>query len=160
MILLNSMNRRQFLSFSALSISLSGCIEGDVGDATENNPQTSTAAETETPRITTTETETPSPEGATPECWPSMCEGTELVEVVVANDFSGDVVLNAECRAKEFSIPSGESVQIVREEDAETCNISLSINGEQVVSEHIEDYESVTLTVRSNGEVDDEWLVY
>jgi hypothetical protein len=142
-------NRRQFLSISAFSISLSGCIEGDSGGTTE----------TETPRNTATETGTPSPEGVTPECWPSMCEGTKLVEVVVASGFSGDVILQVECRDKEFSIQPGEPVQIDRKQDAETCGISLSIDGEQVFSENVEDYESVTLTVNSNGEVEDEWIV-
>lgn len=154
------MNRRQLLTVFGLSMPISGCIEGTSDGATEENPQTSKATVTETPRNTATETKTPSPEGATPECWPSMCEGTKLVEVVVEDGFSGDVVLKAECRAEEFSIPSGESVKIDREEEAETCKIALSVNGEQVVSEYIEGYERGTLTVRSNGDVVDEWIVY
>ncbi|WP_224271095.1 hypothetical protein [Haloprofundus salinisoli] len=137
------MNRRQFLSISALSISLSGCIEGDFGGTTRNNS-------------TTPKTETLSPEGVTPECWPSMCKGTKLVEVFVALGVSGDVVLQAECRGEEFPIRSGESAQLDREEDAETCEISVSIDGEQVYRENVEDYESVTLTVSSSGEVEEE----
>jgi hypothetical protein len=43
-----------------------------------------------------------------------------------------------------------------REEDAGTCGISVSINGEQVFSETIEGYESGTLTIDSNGEVEEE----
>lgn len=128
------------LSTLVLSISLSGCIEND-------------------PRDTATKTETPSPEGVTPACWPAMCEGSKLVEVVVAHGFSGDVRLQAECRDEEFAIQSGESVQIDRKENAETCRISVSIDGEKVFSENIEDYESVTLTVSSNGEVEEEWVV-
>ena len=108
---------------------------------------------------TTTTTETPSPEGATPECWPSMCEGTKLVEVVVAHGFSSDVILRADCRGEEYSIQLGESVQIGRTEDAETCGISLSIDGEQKVGENIEGHESLTLTIDSNGEVEEEWVV-
>lgn len=155
----NDMNRRQFLSISAFSVSLSGCIEGDFDGTTENNSPTSKVTGTETPRNTDTETETPSPEGATPDCWPSMCEGTKLVEVVVGHAFSGEVVLQAECRGEAFSVQAGQSVQVAREEDAETCGISVSVDGEQVFRENVEDYESVTLTVSSNGEIDDEWAV-
>ena len=134
------MKRRQLLSLLALSTSFAGCIE--------NNPSDGA-----------TETETPYPEGVTANCWPSRCEGSKLVEVVVAHDFSGDVVLQAECRGEAFSIQAGESVQIDREENAETCRINLSINGEQKFSNNIEDYESVTLTVGPNGEVEDRWVV-
>ncbi len=89
-----------------------------------------------------------------------MCEGTKLVEVIVSNGFSGDVTLQADCREREFSIQPGESVQINRKEDAETCEISLSIDGEQEYSEDVDDYESLTLTVDSKGEVEDERVVY
>ncbi len=89
-----------------------------------------------------------------------MCEGTKLAEVVVAHGVSGDVVLQAECRDEEFQIQSGESVLIDREEDAETCGISVSVDGERVFNETIEGHENVTLTVSSDGEVDDEWVVY
>jgi hypothetical protein len=153
------MNRRQFLTFSALSISLSGCIGGDFGESTEDTTPTSKATETHTPRNTATEMKMSSPEGVTPECWPSMCKETKLVEVVVADGFSRDVTLQADCRSEEYSIQSGGSVQIDREKDAETCGISLSIDGEQKVSENIKDYESLTLSIDSNGEVEDEWVV-
>ena len=76
---------------------------------------------TEQSRDTTTETEKPSSEGATPECGMSMCEGRKLVDASVASDFSGDVVLKPSCRNEEFSIQPGESVEIVRKEDDETC---------------------------------------
>jgi hypothetical protein len=153
------MNRRQFLTISAISISLSGCLEGNIGGITEESTPTPKVERTDISRKTATETETPPPEGVTPECWPSMCEGTTLVEVVVAHDFSGDVTLQADCRGEEFSIQSGESVQIARDGDAETCGIDLSIDGEQVFSDDVEDYEMVTLTVSSNGDVEDEWVV-
>jgi len=76
------MNRRQFLSLSALSLSLPGCAEWDFDSATENDA--SAPNTTETPSDTATETGTPPPEAATPECWPSMCEGSTLVEAQVA----------------------------------------------------------------------------
>lgn len=151
------MNRRRFLSFSALSISVSGCIAGTPGGETETDSPTSNP--TETPGNTATETERPSPDGETPECWPSMCEGTTLVEVVVNADFSGSVVLEADCRGEDVPIQPGESVEIVRTEDAESCGITLFVADEQAYSDDIEGYESVTLTVRSNGDVDEEFVV-
>lgn len=151
------MNRRRFLSTSALAMSLSGCLGGHFGDGTESPSAASNA--TETPRTTATETETPSPGATTPECWPSLCEGTTLVEVVVAQGFSGDVVLNADCRDEEFSVRPGESVQIDREADAEICDVVLSIDGERAFSDTVEGYEVVTLTVTADGDVDDEWIV-
>jgi len=100
-----------------------------------------------------------SSEGATPECGMSMCEGRKLVEASVASDFSGDVVLKPDCRNEEFSIRPGESVEIVRKEDGETCRTRLSVDGKKEFDENIEEYERVSLTVSSNGEVDEEWVV-
>lgn len=152
------MNRRKFLSTTALSISLSGCLEGGE-DTAESDSPTSKPAETEHSSNTATETEVPSPEVVTPPCGRSMCEGTKLVDVVVAHDFSDDVVFELNCRNEDFSIEPGESVEIVREEDGESCRISLSAGGEEVYSEIIQDHERVSLTVDSNGEVDEEWVV-
>lgn len=150
------MNRRQFLSLSTLSLSLSGCIETDSGGSMEETPPPN-VTEAHTSGSIATGTETVSPEGATPECWPSMCEGTKLVEVVNA---SSDVVtVQADCRETEYSLQSGESVEITREEDAEACRITLSITEEAEYRESIEGNESVTLTVLSNGEVSAERIV-
>lgn len=89
----------------------------------------------------------------------SMCEGRKLVEASVASDFSGNVVLKPDCRNEELSIRPGESVEIVRKEDGETCRTSLSVDGEKEFDENIEEYERVSLTVSSDGEVDEEWVV-
>lgn len=132
------MNRRQFLSLStsAISASLAGCNEGNLEDGAE--------------------TETPSPEDSEPGCGLSMCEGTQIIEVRVNSDFSGTTVLGAGCRGENVTIQSGESVQIIREEDGEECGVSLYIDDEEVYGEYIEDHVSVTVTVNSNGEVDEE----
>jgi len=144
------MDRRRFLSVSVLSFTLFGCLDKNFSGETETGFS----------RSTVTDTETLSPEGATPECWPSMCEGTKLAEVIVADCFSGEVNLRAECRDEEFSIRPGESIQIDRKEDAEACGISLSIDGERVSYEEVEGYESVVLTISSDGEIEDERIVY
>jgi hypothetical protein len=123
------MNRRRFLTLSAVSLSLTGCMEGDFGD----------------------------PEVATPECGPSMCEGTTLVKVVNAS--SGVVAVQADCRDEGYTLQSRESVEITREEDAESCRIGVFLDEKQVYSEEIEDYESLTLTIRSDGEVETDWVV-
>lgn len=157
-ILLGSMNRRKFLSATALSISLPGCI-GDGGGTAESDSPTANPAETEHSKATATETEEPSPEVATPACGRSMCEGTKLADVVVSNGFSSDVLFELNCRSEDFSIQPGGSVEVVREEDGETCRISLSVGGEELYSEIIQDHERVSLTVDSNGEVDEEWVV-
>ena len=152
------MERRKFISAAAIFVSLSGCVE-DGGGTAEGNSPTPKSKETEQSRKTTTETEKPSSEGATPECGMSMCEGRKLVDTSVASDFSGDVVLKPNCRNEEFSIQPGESVEIVRKEDGETCRTSLFVDGEKEFDEDIEGYERVSLTVSSNGEVNEEWVV-
>lgn len=133
-------NRRQclVLSISALSAPLAGCTDGSSADAEE--------AET-------------SPGSADSSCWPSMCEGTQLIEVDVDSAFSGTVILEASCRDEAVSIQSGESVRIIREEDGADCGVTLSIDDEQVYNEYIEDHVSVSVTVTSNGEVDDETVM-
>lgn len=133
------MNRRQFLSLSisALSVSLVGCTEGGLEDGDE--------------------TETQSPEDTEPDCGQSsMCEGTQIIEVHVYSGFSGAAVLGVGCRDEEVTIQSGESVQITREEDAEGCGVTLHIDDEKVYGEYIEGHVSVTVTVDSSGEIDEE----
>ncbi len=100
------MNRCQFLSASVLPISFAGCIGSEFGAKTEESLTTPEMREPETPMTTATETETQSPQDGTSACWPSMCQGTTLVEVVVARGFSGDVVLQVDCRGEEFAIQS------------------------------------------------------
>lgn len=88
-----------------------------------------------------------------------MCAGTQIIEVRVDSGISGTAVLAASCRDEPLSIQSGESVELVREEDAEECGVTLSIDDEQVYSERIEGHASVTLTVKRDGEVAEEWVV-
>lgn len=134
------MNRRQFLSLSALTIPLGGCMGGISGSGTDP--------------------ETTSPEPATPDCWPSMCEGTQIVEVIVESGVTGSVVMKTDCREKTFSIQPGESVQIDRREDAEACGVTVLVDDEQVYTEDIGGYERRTVTIRSDGTVDEEGIVY
>lgn len=134
-------SRRQFLSLSisALSMTLAGCAQLNSEDGVE--------------------TETHSPEDAEPGCWPSMCAGTQILEVDVHSGFSGTVVLKASCRDETISLQSGESVQIVREKDAETCGVALFIDNEQVYSKRIDGHTSTTVSVKSNGEINEEGVM-
>ena len=135
------MNRRQFLSLSvsALSVSLAGCTGGYVEDGTES--------------------ETPSPEGSDSGCGESMCKGTQIIEVHVSSDFSGTAVLGVGCRDEDITIQSGDSVQIIREEDGEDCGVTLYLDDEKVYGEYIEGHASITVTVNSNGEVEEEGVM-
>lgn len=87
-----------------------------------------------------------------------MWAGTKIIEAYVSSSRSGTAVLEAICRDESLSLQSGESVQPVREEDAGECGVTLFID-EQVYSERVEGHASVTLTVRCDGEVDEERVV-
>lgn len=132
------MNRRQFFSLSSSAIlsSLAGCAQNDA--------------------VEETETDTASTEDSGPGCWPSMCAGTQIIEVHANSDFLGTAVLEASCRDDSLSVQAGESVELVRTEDAEECGVTLSIDDDQVYSERIEGNTSITLTVRQNGDVEEE----
>jgi len=132
------MNRRRFVCVLTLSISLPGCVEDGSGGSTEQD-----RPDTESKEGTVTRTETETPEGAVPECHPSMCEGQQLVEV----------------RDEEIPIGPEDSERIDREDDGETCGLTVHIDGEQEYSERIEDYEHLTLTVTSEGEFEEGWVV-
>jgi hypothetical protein len=85
------MGRRRLLALAALSVS--GCLTH--GSGPRGGSETPTEPPADTPTATPTDaptpTDTPSPiPTATDGCeWPSMCEGSQLVEVVVDADFSG-----------------------------------------------------------------------
>ena len=98
--------------------------------------------------------ETRSPDGAEAGCWPSMCQGTQIIEVRVSSEFSGSAVLETSCRDEAASILPGESVNIVREEDGEECGVTLSIDDEPVYDDRVEGHTSVTVTVGPTGGVD------
>lgn len=85
-----------------------------------------------------------------------MCEGTQIVDVHVHSGFSDSAVLGVGCRGDDVTLRPGESVQIRREEDGEDCGVTLYIDGEKVYGEHVEGYVSSTVTVDSDGDVDEE----
>ena len=165
------MNRRRLLAAVALSVTVPGCLGGETppdsggstASATDTAPETTGG--TRTPSGTTdgadagtgtTSTET----GAVPGCWPSMCAGTQLLELDVSANHSGAVTLEADCREGEFRIDPGESQGIDREADGESCQVRLVVGGETAFDEQIGGYERVTLTVADDGDVSEERVVY
>jgi len=134
-------SRREFLplALSAVSASLAGCFRDDSDGGTP--------------------TETPPGEVTESGCWPSMCAGTQIIEVDVNSAFSGTAVLEASCRDDPLDVSPGESADIVREVDAESCGVTLFLDDEQVYSDNIEGHTSVTVRVRSNGNIDVETVL-
>lgn len=128
------MERRELLAFICPLVALPGC----VSVPSESGPESESGTTTD-------------------DCgWPQFCEGSTIVEVFVSSGFSGEVVLEAECRDEEFEIRPGETKTVTRQVDAEACGIALYVNAREAYSDTIQDYESTTLEVNSNGEVFDE----
>ncbi|MGM0397830.1 MAG: hypothetical protein ACQEQY_02440 [Halobacteriota archaeon] len=135
------MQRRHLLAgLGAGLVSLAGCT-GREGD----DPTT-----TETPTTTDPEpTETP-----TPTSDPSILDvGTLLMSVLVEFGFSGEVVLEADCRDEEYVLEAGDRVELVREEDGESCPVRLLIDGEAAIDRTVQGYEEHAVTVTEDGEV-------
>lgn len=131
-----NMERRGFLASLAPFIVFPGC----VSDASKRSPEGESSTTTD-------------------DCgWPQFCKGSTIVEVRVSSRFSGEVVLETECRGESFEIQPGETKTITRQVDAETCDIALSVDNQEAYSDTVQNYESTTLEVNSSGEVYDETI--
>jgi hypothetical protein len=129
--------RRRKLLVSVLSVGFfSGCLETD----TESTALTSTSTETTTSETTET-------------CFPQFCEGSILAEVDVDASFSRTAVLEATCRDRSYELQAGDSVTIIRQVDAEECDITISVDNQTVYDEYIADYVSTSLRVGPDGNV-------
>ncbi|WP_424007532.1 hypothetical protein [Haloferax denitrificans] len=136
--------RRVLTSLGSLAL-LSGCL----GNPSESTPETTTTTATDSET-----TESGRPATTTDECgWPQFCEGSEMLEVTVNGGFDGEVVLNPACREGETELSPGETETLIRQVDAETCDVKLLVDGEVAYDERIQDYEFVTLRVGPNGEI-------
>lgn len=128
------MERRELLGFICPLVALSGC----VSDPAESGPGSESRTTTD-------------------DCgWPQFCEGSTIVEVFVSSRFSGEVVLEAGCRDEDVEVRPGETKTVTRQVDAEACDIALYVDDREAYADTIQDYESTTLEVNSNGEVFDE----
>ena len=81
------------------------------------------------------------------------------MEVDVVGGFSGAVVIIATCQDKELSAQPGESAQINRDTDAQTCRTVLYVDGKQGFSETVNSHQSVNLTADWDDEVTERWVV-
>jgi len=159
------MNRRRLLAAAALSASVSGCTtrEPETPRATgedESTPPTKSETPTEIPSTASMQTSSPAPTEIDDCQWPDMCEGSQIVEVDVNWEFSGDVTLEADCRGEAFDVESGESLLVERQRDAESCQVRLFVDERAAYREDIPGYKRVRLTVGPDGEVDVEAVVY
>ncbi|WP_157525764.1 hypothetical protein [Halorientalis sp. IM1011] len=139
------MKRRKWLSTVALATALPGCIGSEFPSNTDGESQPSTP----------TTSDPGEPETLTGSCeWPDMCEATKLVEVTVWSKFAGDVVLEAGCRNRTSSIEPGNTVSIKRQLDGESCDIRLTIDGEEAFDREVSGSEMIHLTVDQDGELE------
>ncbi|WP_151102238.1 MULTISPECIES: hypothetical protein [unclassified Haloarcula] len=137
------MERRE-VPVSVFSVGfLSGCMKDGTGSTTPTNTSTESTTPTNT-STTTTSTDT---------CYPEFCEGSIIAEVDVDASFSGTAVLEAACRQRSYELQSGDSVTIIRQVDGETCDITISVDGQTVFDRNIQDYVSLSLRVGPDGNV-------
>jgi len=128
------MNRRQLLSISALSLSLSGCMEVNFGDDTENNPPISTATETETE----TSTLDPETESSTPSQTPERPHDLYIVNyttttetaTVRVRDENGNAVVEGQ-----YELPSERGIEFEDIGARETeYTVELTIDGTELMA--------------------------
>ncbi|RDZ43157.1 hypothetical protein C5B91_13585 [Haloferax sp. Atlit-10N] len=145
------MQRRGVLASLGSLALLSGCLGGSDESSSETKTETKTATTTTANPETT---ESGQAATTTDECgWPQFCEGSELVRVRVSGGFSGEVVLKPACREDDVELSPGETETLTRQTDAETCDVTLLVDGEVAYDERIQDYEFVMLRVGSDGDL-------
>lgn len=144
------MERRTVLAAvgTLATVGLGGCL-GD-GDGDNNEAEGPAPNRTASPTETATERETKTP---TPDHY-TMPAGTAIVEVTVDPDFDGSVVLETTCREDASVLENGEQATVVRNEDRESCGVSVAVDGETAFDEWIAGYESARLTVTADGELE------
>lgn len=145
------MNRRQFLSISALSIFSSGCTGGTLDDNTENNSPTSNATVSETP----TEQYVPefSIESRSPNTHKVTVQLGSFASVPTGTGTpveSGTFELN-----KEFSLSPGERISLEKHRSPDhDYDVVVAVDGTVVVSEVLYAYEGMTIKVLDSNTVD------
>lgn len=137
------MKCRRSFALTLLALGIPGCTRDDVGidggstDSPEDDSDRNTG-----------------------DCWPEMCEGSTLVEVTVDRALEGEVVLSAECREEDRSLTPGSTETIERDEESESCSITLYVDGEGAYSDDVPGYQRTSLTVTETGEIEAEHVVY
>lgn len=127
------MNRRQFLSISALSLSLSGCMEVSFDDDSENDPPPSNETETET-WTSTLEPETDSP---TPSQTPEQPHDLYVVNYTTTTEIATVRVLDENGDALvegQYELPSERGIEFEDIGARETeYTIELTIDGSELI---------------------------
>lgn len=131
--------RRELLTTVGIGITsaTAGCLENADWLST-GEPQTETATPTEDQH--------------------TMAEGTILVKVTVRSTAPA-AVLETGCRSDVLEIEPGESEAIERVTDGESCGIELTVDGESIFDAYVYEYESLRLTVTSEGDVETESIM-
>lgn len=139
-------SRRRLLAATTPSVGLAlpSCTEGENGAGSGNRNSTGDDSG---------QTPTPLPDNE------EMTEGSPLVEVTVDPEFSGTVHLEGDCRDDGIELAPGEKAAFTRTRDGEECAVRLEIDTETRYETYIRGYESYSLTVEADGEIDEEVLV-
>ncbi|WP_148858994.1 hypothetical protein [Natronococcus pandeyae] len=136
------MNRRTLLSIAPLLTGISGCI-----DRSENTDTSEENAQSDRDNESTTK-----------EDGYSWQAGTSLVMVDVNEDFSGEVILEADCRGEKFNIESGDEFGLDRKEDGESCSFRLLLDGEEVYDAGVSGASRYSLLVEKDGEITEDGI--
>lgn len=137
------MSSRRTFGLTLLALGIPSCTRDDVGvseRSTDGQPDDSASSEGD--------------------CWPEMCAESTLVEVTVDPGFEGAVLLAADCREEHRSVSPGSRETIVRDEESESCSITLYVDGEEGYSDDIPGYQRTSLTVTETGQIEEEHVVY
>ncbi|WP_255190652.1 hypothetical protein [Natronobeatus ordinarius] len=76
-----------------------------------------------------------------------------MIAVTVEEEFSGTIVLEADCRDEASQLEPGDELRIEREYDDEDCSYDLRVDGESARQETVDATESVKLRVTESGSI-------
>lgn len=137
------MKSRRTFALTLLALGIPGCTRDDAGV----EGRSTDSAEDDSDR-------------SPGDCWPEMCEGSTIVEVTVDRAYEEEVTLAAGCREEDRSIPPGSTETIVRDEESESCAITLYVDAEIAYSDDVPGHQRTSLTVTETGEIEEELVVY
>jgi len=142
--------RQQALPVLVLCVVLlAGCSAVTPGGNGSTESPTSTPVETATATETATDTETWTAGGTG-----AMGPDSDLVELSVAENFSGTVEMDGTCLDDARTVGAGATVIVEREEPGGTCSFTVRVNGTVAVEDDVADYETAIVEVAAEGTVD------
>ncbi|MFC7135997.1 hypothetical protein ACFQRB_04375 [Halobaculum litoreum] len=157
------MRRRHVLAaLSATLLPTAGCVgsPSDTGDGGPTTVRSEADTETSPPAASPTPTASPTPRTTTEACgWPTMCEGSTLLELFLSVDYERAVTLRLGCRSEPVTVDPGRYHEVVREEDGEECAVTVAADGETLYETSVSGSEHVTVRIDETGAVDAETVV-